>query len=184
MAIGIKVKKAQGDYDLGASKFFGDPTVPMGWEDAFYDDEMFFAQIRLADIAHLDTENKLPHTGYLYLFIHTEGGHYDLLADVKYHDGEPEVVLDEFNAQVEGYEQFGEAYLMEFAQVDDDEICTKLLGNPSDWNHEEAPPKMLLQFDPLDNDMGFLSFLDGFVYFFYGDDENDLEEIYLQEEFS
>ena len=73
---------------------------------------------------------------------------------------------------------------MEFAQVDDDEICTKLLGNPSDWNYEEAPPKMLLQFDPLDNDMGFLSFLDGFVYFFYGDDENDLEEVYLQEEFS
>lgn len=184
MAIGIKVKKAQGDYDLGASKFFGDPTVPMGWEYEFYDDEMFFAQIRLADIAHLDTENKLPHTGYLYLFIHTEGGHYDLLAYVKYHDGEPEVVLDQFNAQVEGYEQFGEAYLMEFAQVDDDEICTKLLGNPSDWNYEEAPPKMLLQFDPLDNDMGFLSFLDGFVYFFYGDDENDLEEVYLQEEFS
>ena len=184
MAIGIKVKKAEGDYDLSASKFFGDPTVPMGWEEDFYDDEMFFAQIRLADIAHLDTENKLPHTGYLYLFIHTEGGHYDLLADVKYSATEPEVVLDEFNAQVEGYEQFSQAYLMEFVQVDDDEICTKLLGNPSDWNYEEAPPKMLLQFDPLDNDMEFLSFLDGFVYFFYGDDENDLEEVYLQEEFS
>lgn len=184
MAIGIKVKKPEGDYDLSASKFFGDPTIPLAWEGDFYDDEIFFAQIRLADIAHLDTENKLPHDGYLYFFIHTEGGHYDLLADIKYSATEPELVLDQFNAQVEGYEQFDDAYLMEFAQVDDDEICTKLLGNPSDWNYEEAPPKMLLQFDPLDNEMGFLSFLDGFVYFFYSDDENDIEEVYLKEEFS
>ena len=184
MAIGIKVKKAEGDYDLSASKFFGEPTVPLDWESAFYDDEIFFCQIRLADIAHLDKDNQLPHTGYLYFFIHTEGGHYDLLADIKYHNGEPEVVLDQFNEQVEEYQQFNQAYLMEFCEVDDDAICTKLLGTPSDWNYEQAPPKMLLQFDPLDNEMGFLDFLDGFVYFFYGDDENDLEEVWLQEEFS
>ena len=183
MAIGIKVKKAEGDYDLLASKFFGEPTVPLGWEGEFYDDEIFFCQIRLADIAHLDKDNRLPHTGYLYVFLDTEGGDYDLVADVKYFDGEPELVLDGFNLDVAGYERFNNAYLMEFVEVDDDDACTRLFGNPSDWNYDDTPPKMLLQYDPLDNETGFLDFLDGFLYFFYGDDD-DLEEVWLQEEFS
>ena len=120
----------------------------------------------------------------MYLFIHTEGGPYDLIADVKYSATEPEVVLDEFNAQVEGYEQFGDAYLMEFVQVDDDEICTKLLGNPSDWNYEDAPPKLLMQYDPLDNEMDFLDTLDGFVYLFFGENEKDFRDVTLREEYT
>lgn len=42
------------------SKFFGDPVVPYGWQEMFSDDVIFFAQIKLSDIALLDTENKLP----------------------------------------------------------------------------------------------------------------------------
>ena len=71
-AIKITVKKAPEPYDLGASKFFGTPTVPLAWDGDFCDDEIFFCQIKLSDIAELDTENKLPHTGYLYIFLHTE----------------------------------------------------------------------------------------------------------------
>ncbi len=51
------------------SKFFGDPVVPYGWQEMFSDDVIFFAQIKLSDIALLDTENKLHHTGYLYFFL-------------------------------------------------------------------------------------------------------------------
>ena len=51
-AIGIKIHKPKGEYDLGASKFFGAPVLPAGWLDKFSDDVIFFAQIRLSDIAN------------------------------------------------------------------------------------------------------------------------------------
>ena len=184
MAIGIKVKKAPGHYDLGASKFFGTPTVPLAWEGDFYEDEIFLCQINLADIAQLDKENRLPHTGYLYIFLHTDGGDYNLEADVRYFDGEPELAIDDFNLEVEGYERFNDAYLMEFSAVDENEVCTRLFGVPSDWNYEDEPSKLLLQFDPLDSEMEFLDYLDGFLYFFLGKDENDLEGVTLVEEYS
>lgn len=184
MAIGIKVKKAPADYDLGASKFFGTPTVPLAWETDFYEDEIFFAQIRLSDIAPFDREGRLPHTGYLYFFIDTEEGDYALEGDVRYLDGEPELAIDDFNGAVEGYEKFTEAYLMEFYEVDDSETCTRLLGVPSDWNYEDEPPRLLLQYDPLDNEMDFLDHLDGFVYFFFGEDESRFDEVTLVEEYT
>ena len=126
MAMGIKVKKATEGYDPGASKFFGAPTVPLAWETDFYEDEIFLCQIRLSDIAPLDKENRLPHTGYLYFFLHTDGGDYGLRADVRYCDGEPELAIDDFNAAVEGYERFNEAYVMDFCEVDGGENCTRL----------------------------------------------------------
>ena len=73
---------------------------------------------------------------------------------------------------------------MEFSEVDEDEICTRLFGNPSDWNYADAPPKLLMQYDPLDNEMDFLDTLDGFVYFFFDEDEKDFEKITLMEEYT
>ena len=183
-AIRIKVKKAPKKYDLGASKFFGTPTVPLAWDGDFYDDEIFFCQIRLSDIAELDKEGRLPHKGYLYVFLHTEDGHYDLHPDVRYSPNEPELAIDDFNLEVEEYERFTEAWLMEFEAADESECCTRLFGVPSDWNYEDEPPKLLMQYDPLDNDMDFLDFLDGFVYLFFGDDGNDLGAITLKEEYT
>ncbi len=184
MAIGIKVKKAPANYNLGASKFFGAPTVPVEWEGEFYEDEIFLCQINLADVAHLDKENRLPHTGYLYIFLHTDGGDYNLEADVRYFDGDIELAIDDFNLDIEGYEKFNDAYLMEFYEVDDSQACTRLLGVPSDWNYEKNPPKLLLQFDPLDSEMGFLDHIDGFLYFFFAKDEKDFKGVMLIEEFS
>ena len=184
MAIKIKVKKAPDGYDLAASKFFGAPTVPNEWLDDFDEDVIFLCQIRLADIAAYDTENKLPHTGYLYIFLDTYEGNYHLQPIVRYYDGEPTTMIDEFNEAVPDYERFNEAWLMEFEETDDDEICTRLFGNPSDWNYVDEPPKILMQYDPLDNDMGFLDFLDGFVYFFFGEDEQDFDAITIHEEYS
>lgn len=183
-AIGIKVKKAPEGYDISASKFFGTPTVPLAWEGGFDDDEIFFCQIALADIAELDREGRLPHAGYLYIFLHTEEGSYSLRPDVRYFDGEPELAIGDFNSAVEDFERYDEAYLMEFCEADGDEICTRLFGEPSDWNYPDAPPKLLLQYDPLDNEMGFLDHLDGFVYFFFDEDEKALEKVTLVEEYS
>ena len=183
-AIGIRVRKAPERYDLGKSKFFGTPTVPREWEGDFEEDEIFFLQIRLSDIAALDKENRLPHTGYLYVFLRTENGNYALGADVRYYDGEPDLAYDEFNAAVEGYEQYTEAYLMEFYETEEDEDCTRLFGVPTDWNYPDAPPPLLLQYDPLDHGMDFLDTLDGFVYLFFGKEKTDLTQVTLHEEYT
>ena len=106
MAIGIKCTRAEAGYDLAASKFFGTPTLPLGWEEEYEESVLFFAQIRLADIAPFDKENRLPHTGYLYLFLDTKDGKYHMRPILRYHDGEPALAIDGFNAVVEGYEQY------------------------------------------------------------------------------
>ena len=183
-AIKITAKKAPKEYDAGASKFFGCPTIPFDWENDFDDDEIFLCQIRLSDIGELDTENRLPHTGYLYVFFHTAEGRYSLYGDIRFYDGEPQLALEDFNATVDEFSQYTDAYLMEFSETDEDEICTRLFGIPSDWGYADEPPKLLMQFDPLDNDMGFLDSIDGFLYFFFGEDDKDLTQITLHEEYS
>ena len=183
-AIGIRVHKKEGEQRLDASKFFGAPTIPLSWENDFYEDEIFFCQIRLEDIKEYDTENKLPHKGYLYIFLDTEEGDYSLRARVRYYDGKPELALLSFNETVEGYEYLNEEWQMEFYDAEEDTPSTRLFGVPSDWNYEDSPPELLLQFDPLDTSMGFLEFLDGFVYFFFGDDKRDFENVFITEEYS
>ena len=97
MAIKLNVTKAKGKYDLGSSKFLGHPTLPSKWVNAFDNDTIFFLQIRLSDIKDLDKENKLPHEGYLYIFLDTAYGEYDLRPIVKYYRGEPTDCVNSFN---------------------------------------------------------------------------------------
>ena len=184
MAIGISVTKAPPVYDLGASKFFGTPTVPKTWLEDFDEDEIFLCQLRLADIAALDKENRLPHRGYLYVFLHTGDGNWSLRADVRYSETEPELAIDEFNAAVPGYEGYCDAWLMAFSSVEDDADGIRLLGVPSDWNYMDEPPKLLLQYDPLAGDMGFLDAMDGYLYLFFGADTRDFSAVTLHAEYS
>ncbi|MBR2611518.1 MAG: DUF1963 domain-containing protein [Clostridia bacterium] len=184
MAIGIRLKKAEEGYDPSRSKFFGDPTVPQGWEESFSEDTFFLCQINLEDLASFEEAKVLPDKGYLYIFLDTEEGDYDLRPDVRYTAEDPEVIYDDFNGEVVDYEKFTEAYLMEFYETDDDADGIRLFGVPSDWNYESEAPKMLLQYDPLDNESGFLDHLDGFLYFFFGKDERDFDAITLMEEYS
>lgn len=172
-AIGITLQKADGGHDLGASKFFGIPTVPAGWQDRFSDDVIFFAQLRLADIAALDTDNQLPHTGYLYLFLDT--GMYPYRAMAFRYDGEPTVAIDNFNETVPRFAHLTEDWLMHFAPVDETTDGIRLFGVPaSDPDTEE---ELLLQFDPLAESTGFLDDIDGYAYFFFGSDRSDINAI-------
>ena len=180
MAIGIKVERAQGVLDMGESKFFGDPTVPSAWD--YEDSELFLCQIRLCDIAELDKENKLPHTGYLYVFLDMAQGEHNMRASVRYCEGEPDIVIDDFNECVDGYEEFTKAYTMHFYEVDDSADCTRLFGVPSDSDAGEGA--LLLQFDPLDSDMGFLSSVDGFLYLFFGESKDDFSKVTLKLQYS
>lgn len=172
-AIGIKIQKAAGDYDLGVSKFFGNPVIPAKWQDKFSDDIIFIAQIRLADIAALDTENKLPHTGYLYFFLDIEV--YPYQAMVYYYDGEPNMVLDGFNEVEPQFAHLNKGWLMSFEIADENADGIRLFGVPS-FGYE-ADTELLLQFDPLAQPTGFLEDIDGYAYFFFGEDKSDVDSI-------
>ena len=172
-AIGIKIKKADGNHDPGASKFFGAPVLPDGWAELFSEDIIFFGQIRLSDIAELDTENKLPHTGYLYLFLDVEMYPYQAMA--YYYDGEPNVAIDDFNEAEPQFAHLNEDWLMSFEPVDEDFDGTRLFGVTS--SGYETDEELLLQFDPLAENTGFLDNIDGYAYFFFGEDKNRIDGI-------
>ena len=73
---------------------------------------------------------------------------------------------------------------MEFYEVDEDDTCTRLFGVPSDWPYEDDAPELLMQYDPLDNDTGFLNTFDGFVYLVFGEDGKDFAQVTVHEEYS
>ena len=178
-AIGIKIKPAGDVYDVKSSKFFGAPAIPREWlDDRFTADEMFFCQIRLSDIATFDSENKLPHEGYLYVFLRTAKGKNNFELVLRDYNGEPNVVVEWFNEPVDGYAHLRSDYLMEFFEVEEGYAGTKLLGTPVNWSLE-TPPRVLFQFNPKDTDAGFLEDLNGYLYLLFGEDESDLSQVEL-----
>ena len=186
MAIGMRLVKATGEYDLTASRFFGNPAIPAWMEAEIEADEVFLAQIRLSDIAELDTENILPHEGWLYFFIKAEDGSAwtPKEAVVRYSKDEPEMIIDEFNEESPIPEGLNNPYLVEFALVDADSDGMKLLGEPYDWCYAETPPQLLLQYDPLDTESSFLSEMDGVAYFFFGGDQEGFTDVVWHAEYS
>lgn len=184
-AIRIKVKKATGDYDVGASKMLGNPVLPSGMEDELPSTAMFLMQIKLEDIKDLDVDNMLPHKGYLYFFLDVEDGIYSMKPIVKYSEEEPVNHITDFNKIVEDFEQYDQDYLIEFEKCDDSETGNKLLGCPGDWQYSEEPDPLLFQLDPLDSEeMGLFPTFDGMMYFFFGKDKNNFDDVRLVEDFS
>ena len=175
-AIALHVRKVEeGEViDEGASKFFGSPTLPECLMDAYPDDSVFLAQIRLADIKDMDPENRLPHEGYLYFFLDAEMyPSYDLYALVDHILEEPKYIVDDYNeyGPVEG---LTDTYVITFEKVDGSYNGTKLLGSPSDYidEYDDKPP-LLLQYDPYEFDVPFLASLDGYAYVFMGEKEEN-----------
>ena len=184
-AIRIKTRKAPENYDLGASIMLGSPVLPKGMQDEIPSTAMFLMQIRLEDIKDLDEENLLPHKGYLYFFLDTEDGVYDLKPIVKYSEKEPEEYVDEWNKIVEGFEQFNEPFLIEFEKCDESDDGNKLLGCPGDWQFSETPDRLLFQLDPMgDEKLGLFPTLDGYMYFFFADNPRDFDNVKFVEDFS
>ena len=181
-AIGIKVKKAIEEHDLGMSKFFGSPTIPNSWVDKWSDGIIFFCQIRLSDIALYDKKNYLPHKGYLYVFLDIRSYPYSPL--VYFYDGEPDTVLDNFNDVEPEFDHLVDDWLITFEETDEKAEGIKLFGLPTDWQYEEKPNKLLMQFDPLFEDMGFLNYIDGYMYIFFGKDKKNFSDVQLMIEYS
>ena len=185
MAIKLKTALAPKEYDLGASKMLGSPTMTQKIMDEVPDTAIFLMQIRLEDIKDLDHENLLPHKGYLYFFLDVEEGAYNMKPIVKYFDGEPDTVFDDFNCEVEGFEQYSKDFLITFEECDESDTGNKLLGCPGDWQYSETPDRLLFQLDPMaDEEMGLFPTFDGLMYFFFGEDLRDFDNVKFVEDFS
>ena len=169
-AIALKVRKALPEEDVDeCSKFFGNPCLPEFLCDKYPDDSVFFAQIRCEDLKDLDPDCRLPHEGYLYFFLDAEMYPSEqLYMMVDYCPEEPEYVLDDYNldGNIKG---LNDSYVITFEKVDADYEGTKLLGRPSnDVDDEGNKGGLLLQYDPLDFDVPFLSSCDGYAFVFFG----------------
>lgn len=185
MAIRIKTKKAEGDYDQGLSKMLGNPVLPEGLEETLPSTVMFLMQIRLEDIKDLDKDNILPHKGYLYFFLDTEDSVYNMKPIVIYYDGEPTNLITGFNEVVDECEKYNQDFLIEFEKCEDEADGNKLFGHPADWQYQETTDQLLFQLDPLaDGEMDLFSTFDGYLYFFFDGENRDFSKVKLVEDIS
>ena len=138
-SIRIKFGARGSDADRMASRFFGDPFVPASLADKFDEDFIFLAQIRLADLAELDTANALPHNGYLYLFIDAEMYPSDELYIFCEHANEvPDTLLSGFNSRSPVKIGLDKGWDVRFEKAHAEYSGTKLLGSSADGNHKNV----------------------------------------------
>lgn len=185
-AIGMKLFRPQRAYSPDRSKFFGPPAIPAWMESQIAEDEVFLAQIRLSDIAALDTDNVLPHEGWLYFFVKTEDSSAwsPKQGVVRYSKERPTVIIDDFNAASPVPEGMNHTWLVDFEPVEADAPGMKLLGVPYDWNYADPAPMLLFQYDPLKSPAPFLSEMDGVVYFFADEDRTHFTDAFWHAEYS
>lgn len=91
----MKIRKGCGDHFIGASKFFGAPLIPENIKDKVRG-LIFLCQIKLEDIAELDPDNLLPHSGYLYFFVDKKQSKPSPV--VLYTNKQPDTALIAYNA--------------------------------------------------------------------------------------
>ncbi len=175
MAIGISVSK--GTKNESVSKFFGAPAVPAEWENDFDEKVIFFFQIKLSEIAKLDAEKRLPHTGYLYVFLDTSEFPYKPI--VRISKTKPDMVIDDFNVIFEEFEPLNEEWSIMFGEAPDKGEGIKLFGEPNVWNSEEKPANMFMQFDPAATDMPLFKDINGLVYLCFDEDITE-QKLYIE----
>lgn len=144
--IGIKVEKAHGEYDPGTSKFFGSPTMPEEWlsDGTVGDEDFFFCQLKLSEFKTYDKEGLLPQVGFIYIFLTFKDGRF--LPNIQYSKTEPDTLIDDFNA---GFDFLGDTeaeYSIDFCEAQTADDGSGLLI-------EQGDKTILLQYDPLDDNM-------------------------------
>ena len=179
-AIGIRFVPYDPNKHL-RTHFLGAPLVPASLGEAFDDEVMFLGMIHLPEIAALDKENKLPHSGYLYFFMDTSASSRHMNPIVIHTLEEPDRIIDDYNDlfALEEYRGANKARGVEFFEVEEDAEGCKLLGYPCDWNYENKPRNpLLLTISHYDEDLDFLPELDGFTYVFFGPKGHEFDEAY------
>lgn len=194
MAISLHFHKTYDDL-FARSKMWGSPDLPEGMDypaaeveddGATYSDPlMFVCQIRLEDIAPLDGDGLLPHTGMLYCFAQIEyffGAYKDYASPGmgQWVDGSVKVIyapnadnLRTHSVVDENGEPFGlPAEALEFAACADRQDGFKLLGHPyfEEVEAQYGNCRSLLQLD-CDDDRNLQFYDCGMVNLLIGTDD-------------
>ncbi len=174
-SIKLKLTKTNKSED-SMSHFFGSPIVPKALYQSVCDldaDVMFFGQLDLSELSKYDIEARLPDEGILYLFLDTAS--YPYRAITFFSKDTPLYVIEDFNKEVEGFEYLTVPFSVGCEKVSSDAEGTKLFGSPS-WDFD-CDEELFLQFDPLDNETGFLSEIDGYAFFTFTDEKPTFEKL-------
>ncbi len=109
-----ELEAALAELPLGASRFGGVPDLPPGvaWPDREGVPMEFIAQIRLADVAGLDPEHRLPPSGSLIFFYNSQWGTTDSsdapCCAVIFHDGADDALVRATPPRVEWKSEFSD----------------------------------------------------------------------------
>ena len=184
-SIRLQTKYAENELPIGASKLFGNPDVPQGFEWPYIEvdgeeyDLSFIGQINLSEVAKYDKDGLLPKKGMLYFF-------YDLdempfspdnlnACRVIYHESgenlEPMRFVDEDGEDLSFREMQVEFECVEAGFWDDEGETHLFLGEPSMDNgffYECIDGwQMLFQLDSIETDDICINFTDeGFLCFY------------------
>ncbi len=108
-----QMEQALAALPLGASRFGGVPDLPPGVEWPARDGVPmeFIAQIRLADLAGLDPDRRLPPSGHLIFFYNSQWGVFDMDPEARtcavvFHDGSDDALVRATPPQVEWKSEF------------------------------------------------------------------------------
>ena len=162
----IKILTHQCDEEArGKSHWWGFPDLPLGIEwPSRNDGELltFICQIRLEDVAQLDTDNQLPHHGMLWFFADLEYFFGDVDAPCagigEWAEGTFKVIYSKDCMELCTHEYYFEngdsavlpSEMMRFESTEDSDYDHKLLGQPSmteGYENENEGLVSLLQLD-------------------------------------
>ncbi len=144
--IKLSVEKTFGDFDEGTSKFFGAPTMPEEWlsDGTVGDEDFFFCQIKLSELAQYGKSDLLLPKGFLYIFL-TKENNESYIPNVRLTKEEPDTLIDDFNF---GFDFLGDTdaeFSIDFKSENEQNETALFI--------EENDNIILLQYDPLDDNM-------------------------------
>lgn len=139
----MKIRKGCGEHFIGASKFFGAPLIPEDMKDKVHG-LTFLCQIKLEDIAELDPDNLLPHSGYLYFFVDKKQNKPNPV--VLYTNQQPDTALIAYNAGKSNADIDADWPII-FEKCGEYDDGLRLLGKTK--VSKFCKKKVLLQYDPM-----------------------------------
>ena len=169
---------------LTQSRFFGKPVYPASWKVAPEAGTIFLAMLNLEEISQLYKHPKLPEKGFLYIYLDISSSIYQPEPTILYSKLPPIYTGDYPDPSLlNEHPILKEAKAIELSLCEPNQEGCKLFGEPCDWNHPDPAPELLLTLDHMDETFGYAPQIDGFTYFFFGE-ESDLSDVSIQLEYS
>ena len=182
-AVGMRLRRPDGTEKGDESRLFGVPCLTDDVKSKLQElcdggaDPRPICQIDLWQLAKECKSPYLPTRGYLYFFLEVHGD--KVSSPVVYYTPYAPNVTKESEAY--GLVPLQEPLIIEFFETEQSADGCKLLGECAGGGDGRS---LLLQIDPLDDGIEFLSHRDGFLYFLMGDDLEEFTDVALGENLS